>query len=106
MEHEQETLYGISAKLLAAHGARFPRVEPHDADDPDSSDYLWLSVEEDEMSEGEVIGLRPLSNARWYAYHDLAHKYGGWPTVWEFSGPEADVLDAIAAYLAGRCTAR
>ena len=58
-----------------------------------------MSVEEDDVSEGEVIRLLPLSGGRWYAAHDYANKYGGWPTVWDFSGSEDEVISAVVSYL-------
>ena len=77
MEVDQSGLYGIGRKLLETCGARFPKVEAHDADDSEGGDHFWLSVEECDLSEGELIGLSPLGGSRWHAYHDLAHKYGG-----------------------------
>ena len=102
MELDQHALHRIGRKFLVAYSARFPKVEAHEADDPEGSDHFWLSVEEHDLSEGELIGLSPLGGDRWYAHHDLAHKYGGWPTVWYFSGTEAEVLDAVARYLDSR----
>lgn len=42
---------------------------------------------------------RPPSGGRWYLARDLVNKYGGWPTVWDVSGTEAEVLDALERYL-------
>lgn len=94
-------LYGISNQILARHRhrAEFARAEAHADDDPDSGDLLWLTVVDEALTEGEVIRVEALSPGCWYVAHDHAHKYGGWPTVWDVSGSEAEVTEALARYL-------
>lgn len=74
-------------------------TEVHNQDNPEERDLLWVSTEEDDVSEGEVIMLSPLAGGQWYASHDYADEYGGWPTVWYFSGGEDRVVRAVLSYL-------
>lgn len=92
-------LYVVTERLVDSHASWFLKIEAHEGDDPDGSDLLWVSVSEDEMTEGEVVMLGPLSEGRWYVSHDHANKYGGWPTVWSVAGTLDEVLIATAAYL-------
>lgn len=95
-----DTLYTVSAKLIAGRESWFPKIDKHDPVDSESSDLLWLSRHVDnESCEGEVITVSPLGGNRWYAAHDYADNYGGWPTVWSASGDESEVIVAILAYL-------
>lgn len=93
-------LFPLTSRLLEVYGGLFKKVEAHDADDPECGDRLWLSVEDHDLTEGEFISIGPLSGRHWRANHDLAHKYGGYPTVWETGGTEQAVWEAVTAYLA------
>lgn len=100
MDSNSAGLWTITAQILASHAQEFSKVEAHEADDREGSDCLWLSAEDSDLTEGDLIKVSPLSQERWYVAHDLAHKYGGWPTVWDFSGTETQVLDALSTYIA------
>lgn len=93
-------LWGMTTQILASHGGQFVKVEAHESDDPEGSDRLWLTVEDSDLTEGDLITVSPLSQDRWHIAHDLAHKYGGWPTVWDFGGSASEVLDALSMYVA------
>ncbi len=97
--YESEALYDISARLIANHANWFPKIGAHEPDDPEGCDLLWISTAENDMTEGEVITLSPLSGGRWYAAHDYANKYGGWPTVWDFAGGADEVINTVVSYL-------
>ncbi|NIF40108.1 hypothetical protein F3J14_04170 [Burkholderia sp. Tr-862] len=92
-------LYSMTSQILRAFPSYFVKVEPHESDDPEGSDNLWLSVVDSDLIEGDLIAVRPASQNRWYVDHDLANKYGGWPTVWDFGGAESDVLAKLQEYL-------
>lgn len=96
----QTGFYAATQALLEAMPGRFVKVVPHDADDPDSSDLLWLDTTDDEMSEGELIKIGLLCNGVWDVMHDLAYKFGGWPTVWSYQGNIGAVINELTAYLA------
>ncbi|MBA9859195.1 hypothetical protein [Ralstonia insidiosa] len=95
-------LFPLTWRLLEVYGGLIKKVEGHAPDEPDCGDRLWLSVEENALTEGEFISIGPLSEHHWRANHDLAHKYGGYPTVWETGGSEHAVWEAVSAYLAAR----
>lgn len=94
-------LYGISERILALAPSLFFKIEPHEAERQDSKDFLWLSVsvDEDSMSEGDLIHVSPYGTEEWYAGHDFADKFGGWPTVWSMVGSEYEILTGLTEYL-------
>lgn len=95
-----DAIYGISVKLIRGRESWFPKIEAHEQNDSEGSDLLWVAVNrDDEVCEGEVIKLSPLGSGRWYAAHDYANNFGGWPTVWDSSGSEGEVLQALISYL-------
>jgi hypothetical protein len=71
-------LYGMTSEILATLPSYFMRVEAHESDDPDVEDCLWLLMVENDLTEGDLISIRPASQDRWYVAHDLAHKDGAW----------------------------
>jgi hypothetical protein len=95
-------LHPITPLLLANLGDLVKKVEAHEPDDPDSSDLLWLSVVDKDLTEGDVLAVSSLSEGRWMVRHDLAHKYGGWPTLRDLAGSDAEVVEALSAYLESR----
>ncbi|MEX3960137.1 hypothetical protein [Trinickia sp. EG282A] len=99
MDEPKSSLYPVTVHLIEIHGALFKRIGAHEADDPDSEDELLLSVVDEDLTEGDLIGVKPLSGGRWLLSHDLANKFGGWPTVWDCAGTESEVTGALATYL-------
>ncbi|CAB3754833.1 hypothetical protein [Paraburkholderia humisilvae] len=95
-------LHSVTPLLLANLGASVQKVEAHEPNDPESSDLLWLSMVDEDLTEGDVLCVSALSGGRWMVHHDLAHKYGGWPTVWDVAGSETDVVGAVSTYINNR----
>ncbi|MEM8519515.1 hypothetical protein [Janthinobacterium sp. CAN_S7] len=94
-------LYGITSRLLLSHAHLFVKVDPHEQDDVGGSDMLWLSTKDDDLTEGELIGISPSHEGLWYANHDYANKCGGWPTVWQTPvKSEDEIIELVVAYLA------
>lgn len=99
MDAPRGGLWSMTTQILASLDCQFVKVEGHESDDPDGSDCLWITVEDSDFAEGDLITVSPLSQNRWYVAHDLAHKHGGWPTVWDFAGSDSEVLYAVSVYL-------
>ncbi|WP_139253344.1 hypothetical protein [Burkholderia ubonensis] len=95
-------LHPITPLLIAKLGELVQKVEAHESDDPEGSDLLWLSVVDEDLTEGDLLSVSPLPEGRWMVCHDLAHKYGGWPTVWDVAGSDVDVVEAVSTYLENR----
>ena len=76
------------ADALRAHGVPVVEVEPHDAEDPDSFDRIWLERYSDgSMCEGQYIFV---GESRYpdsdrvdlWVGHNSANICGGHPTYW------------------------
>lgn len=106
MTSKIDGIYPLSQRLVDAMPGFFLKVEPHETDDPEGSDLLWIEVTapgKDDLTEGQVILIDPAAGAEvWYAAHDSAHKYGGWPTHWDSCGSEQKVFQAVVDYLVTR----
>lgn len=96
--------FGVSRRLLEQRPDLFLKMEPHDPAEPESADLLWTAVSGDptDSCEGEVI-LVSHYGEQWFAEHDHADKFGGWPTVWGASGAEEEVARAVLEYLVDEC---
>lgn len=84
------------ADALKVHGVPFVEVEPHDAEDPESSERIWLTrYSAGGMCEGEYIFVeesRYTDSDRidlWVG-HNSANAYGGHPTYWSTLIPAGD----------------
>lgn len=79
------------ADALTAHGVSVVDIEPHEADDPESSDRIWVKrYPEGGMCEGEYIfvGLttyKDTDRVDLWVGHNSADLYGGHPTYWSCS---------------------
>lgn len=97
-----EKLYRPSKAILAARAALFAKVEPHDDDDPESADNLWIeSTPDDSFSEGEVLSIAPATSDQnlWFATMDSAYRFGGWPTSWSTTGTDDEVIASVLSAL-------
>lgn len=97
-----EGLFPLGLRVESINSTPFCRVEPHDVGDLECPDRFWLKyTPDDELSEGEyiTIGQESQDAKVWSADHDLAHRYGGTPTVWSAWGTEQEVFEAVALYL-------
>ena len=93
-----EKLYPPTQAILAARS--FVKVEPHDEDDPESSDLLWIEyTPNDPLSEGEVLCISPLISDKnlWWAAMNSAYKFGGWPMNWAETGTSDEVIAGVLA---------
>lgn len=84
------------ADTLKAHGVSVVEIEPHDADEPESADRIWLSRYADgRMCEGEYIFVEPSyyrdsDRVDLYVGHNSADVCGGHPTYWSSLIPAGD----------------
>lgn len=85
------------ADALMAHGVHVVEIEPHDADEPESVDRIWLYRYADGgMCEGQYIFVGPSSYADsdrvdlWIG-HNSADVCGGHPTYWSTLIPSGDI---------------
>jgi len=84
------------ADSLKAHGISVVDIEPHEADDEDATDRIWLKRYADgSMCDGEYIFV---GESRWRdsdrvdlrVGHNSADVCGGHPTYWSTSIPAGD----------------
>lgn len=92
------------ADALIAHGVPVVEVEPHDAEDPESSDRIWLMRYSDGgMCEGEYIFVEESryndsDQVDLWVGHNSADVCGGHPTYWSTLIPAGDIA-AIQALI-------
>lgn len=90
----------ITRKVSAALPNRFVEVESI-VNGIERKDRLWLERNpSDSLCEGEYFDITaPGLYDFWWAVHESANKFGGVPTLWDFSGSEDQVADAIIDYI-------
>ncbi|HAT2580477.1 TPA: hypothetical protein I8273_004547 [Aeromonas hydrophila] len=92
------------ADALIVHGVPVVEIEPHDAEDPESSDRIWLMRYLDGgMSEGEYIFVgesryNDSDRVDLWVGHNCADVCGGHPTNWSTLIPTGDI-EAIQALI-------
>ncbi|MEP3667017.1 MAG: hypothetical protein ABJN42_09835 [Roseibium sp.] len=93
-------LYSLTRKIILEYMLEDKRVEPHDPDDPEDCDVIYLDEAVSELSEGRVITVQFFpSFGDFQARIEGAHKIGGWPTYWSsIFGKEADVLESLKEF--------
>lgn len=92
------------ADALKAHGVSFVEIEPHVADDAESSDRIWLYRNSDGgMCDGEYIFVgesryRDSDRVDLWVGHNSADVCGGHPTYWSTHIPANNTM-AIQALI-------
>lgn len=92
-------LYPASKCLLdnARIKALVCRVDIHE--EAGDADLLWLEyIPGDSSYEGEYIAIEE-DEGGCAIRHNAAHKFGGHPTSWSYSGDETDAVSAVVSYL-------
>lgn len=96
-------LWDFSKQLIDAFPNTFLKADPHDPDDPEGADLLWLELtpeSEHKLSDGELIMVSPFcrDHSVWDISRDSAYRFGGWPTDWMKYG----TADELIAFLKER----
>jgi len=80
-------------------------IEPHDLNNQESWDSVWLKKYTDGgMSEGEYLKISPSfpNSDDWYIAHNAADVCGGHPTFWSKSGTTEELLPTLFEYFKSR----
>jgi hypothetical protein len=92
------------ADSLKAHGVDVVEIEPHESDDAEATDRIWLKRYEDGgMCDGEYIFVgesryRDSDRVDLWVGHNSADVCGGHPTYWSIHIPAGD-SEAIQALI-------
>lgn len=93
-----EGCYHVSLKIVALLGEKIVGIEPHDPEEKESSDVLWLSgYSETELSCGRAIFVTPTTSAEnhWIIDECTVSKVGRSGTHWTVTVPEAEVISMV-----------
>ena len=99
---EDLALFEVSKRVIKALPSSFLKATPHDADDWEHPDRLWIEWTPDsDVCEGQYISVGKLTQdgCLWCAESATADRFGGHPTLWDVSGTESEVAQAVINHL-------